>query len=241
MRFHGSPLTLGPALLLLACSTDPSSDSATGTRTPVPMGPAAPAMMMMPTTAGTGSGFGNPTPMAPRAGSAGAPPQAMPMPRAQCKGGVYLGKYNCNVDFGGIQSPLEGDVSFALEIDETVVPGECEAEFCPDLVIAEGSGTLFGLAGITGFEAKLDGGLDCQTGEFRASAPNGIYGLGGPSDPNDPDSLWTVLDPAFGEFMGTLSGMHANGPPERIAGDWDLSEPTLGARCAGPFMVELQP
>ena len=48
-------------------------------------------------------------------------------------------------------------------------------EFCPDLVIAEGSGTLFGLAGDTGvaFEGKLGCGLDCETGEFRATAPDG--------------------------------------------------------------------
>ena len=163
------------------------------------------------------------------------------MSRANCKGGLYLGSYSCVVDVMGFEMPLEGDVSFALEIDETVVPGECDSEFCPDLVIAEGSGTLFGLAGLTGFEAKLDGGLDCQTGEFRASAPKGIYGIAGPMDPNDPDSLWTVFDPPFGEFMGTLAGMHGSGPPERIAGAWDLAEATMFARCAGPFMVELQP
>jgi hypothetical protein len=167
----------------------------------------------------------------------------MPMPRANCKGGQYLGKYTCDLDVFGIPSTLEGDVSFLLEIDATVVPGECEAEFCPDLVIAEGSGTLFGLAGDTGwgFEAQLDGGLDCRTGEFRATAPNGIYGIAGSSDAGDPDALWTVLDPPLGEFDGMLSGMHGSGPPERIAGDWDLIDAAELARCTGPFMVELQP
>jgi hypothetical protein len=187
-----------------------------------------------------GSGFGNPVPTAPRAGSGAALPQPTSMAGAGCKGGLYLGTYNCNVDFGGIQSPLEGDVSFTLEIDETIVPGECD-EFCPDLVIAEGTGTLFGFAGLIGFEAKLDGGLDCQTGEFRASAPSGIYGFAESSDPNDPDALWTVVDPAWGTFTGTLSGMHGSGPPERIAGDWDLADSVSGTACPGPFMVELQP
>ena len=38
-----------------------------------------------------------------------------------------------------------------------------------------------------------------------------------------------------------LSGMHGNGPPERIAGDWDLIDVAMLARCTGPFMVELKP
>jgi hypothetical protein len=167
----------------------------------------------------------------------------MPRPRANCKGGQYVGRYDCSLDVLGIPSTLDGDVSFVLEIDETVVPGECDAEFCPDLVIAEGSGTLFGIAGDTGwaFEGELDGGLDCQTGEFRATAANGVFGLAGPSDPSDPDALGTVLDPALGAFDGMFTGMHAAGPPERIAGDWDLAEVADFARCTGPFMVELQP
>jgi hypothetical protein len=199
-----------------------------------------PVMPHMPApAAGTGGDFGNAMPAAP--GTAGTPPAATPVPRANCSGGVYLGTYNCTIDIAGIRSPLEGDVSFALEIDQAVAPGQCDAEFCPDLVIAAGSGTLFGLAGLTGFEAELDGGLDCQTGEFRASAPNGIYGIPGSIDPDDPDALWTVLDPPLGTFMGSLTGMHASGPVERITGEWDLVEPAISTRCAGPFMVELQP
>jgi Na+-translocating ferredoxin:NAD+ oxidoreductase RnfC subunit len=40
---------------------------------------------------------------------------------------------------------------------------------------------------------------------------------------------------------GMLSGMHDKGPPERIAGDWDLIDAAQLARCTGPFMVELKP
>jgi len=189
-------------------------------------------------TAGTGGGFGNPMPMAP--GAAGTPAMPAQTPRANCKGGLYLGTYMCTIDLGGIPSPLEGDVSFALEIDETVMRGECD-EFCPDLVIAEGTGTLFGLAGLIGFEAELDGGLDCQTGEFRAGAPTGIYGVPDSMDPNDPDALWTVADPPFGTFTGSLTGTHATNPAERITGNWDLTDAITGTRCAGPFTVELQP
>jgi hypothetical protein len=193
--------------------------------------------------AGTSGNFGNATEMTPQAGGAGAA-AAMPTPRTTCKGGQYRGRYTCDLEVIGIPASLDGDVSFLLEIDETVIPGEGDCqEFCPDLVIAEGSGTLFGIAGDTGwaFEAELDGGLDCQTGEFRATAPNGIYGLGGSDDANDPNAVTTVLDPALGAFNGMLSGMLGSGPPERIAGDWDLADAADFARCTGPFMVELQP
>jgi hypothetical protein len=110
-------------------------------------------------------------------------------------------------------------------------------------VIAAGTGTLFGAAGDTGwaFQGKLDGGLDCESGQFRASVPDGVYGLAGTSDPNDPNALITVADPPLGEFDGMLSGTHTNGSPERIAGDWDLVDIAELARCTGPFMVELQP
>lgn len=167
----------------------------------------------------------------------------MRVPQSSCKSGQYRGTYSCDLEVFGIPSTLEGNVSFVLEIDETVMPGECQAEFCPDLVIAAGTGTLFGAAGDTGwaFQGKLDGGLDCESGEFRASIPDGVYGLAGLSDPNDPSSVVIVADPPLGNFDGMLSGMHANGSPERIAGDWDLADAADFARCTGPFMVELMP
>lgn len=193
--------------------------------------------------AGSSADFGNAPAMTPQAGTAASAP-VMRAPQPSCKGGQYRGRYSCDLEVFGIPSSLEGEVSFLLEIDETRVPGSpnCQ-EFCPDLVIAEGSGTLFGVAGDTGwaFEGKLDGGLDCQTGEFRATAPNGIYGLAGSDDANDPNAITTVLDPALGNFDGSLSGTHASGPPERIAGNWDLADAADLARCTGPFTVELQP
>ncbi len=238
-RLLASIVPASCALISVACSADPTGDDPRGAQPPATVPPATQPPQ---TAAGASGGFGNPTQTAPRAGSAGAGP-AMPAPQSSCKSGQYLGTYTCNLEVIGIPAVLDGDVSFLLEIDETVVPGDCDAEFCPDLVIAEGTGTLFGLAGDTGwgFEGKLEGGLDCRTGQFRATAPDGVYGFAGSTDPNDPDALWTVVDPPLGEFDGTLSGMHGGGPPEGIRGDWDLVDAAELARCTGPFMVELQP
>ncbi|MDD9933761.1 MAG: hypothetical protein OXT09_09165 [Myxococcales bacterium] len=160
-----------------------------------------------------------------------------------CGPGFYLGTYECEVDLAGLLFPLTGDVSFNLEINEEVVEGECgpSDEFCADLVIAEGSGTLFGLAGLTGFEAPLNGGLDCSTGEFRTDGLDGVYGPAISSDPADPDALWTVAQPPFGMFGGTLSGSHLGADPQVIDGTWDLADSAGGASCAGTFTVQLQP
>jgi hypothetical protein len=191
-----------------------------------------------------GDSFGNAQRTTPT-GTAGAPATA-PGPAAgleHCSPGFYLGTYGCDVDLGGFMFPLAGDVSFNLEINEEVVENQCDAsgEFCADLVIAEGSGTLFGLAGLTGFEAPLAGGLDCATGEFRTEGLDGIYGPAISSDPTNPDALWTVQEPPFGTFQGTLSGMHQGDQPQVIDGEWDLADTTSGTSCAGTFTVELQP
>ncbi|MGD8863156.1 MAG: hypothetical protein PVI30_24290 [Myxococcales bacterium] len=183
--------------------------------------------------------FGNST-ATPPATAGSAAPRPTTSSVEDCTGGLYLGTYDCDLTYLGTQMQLAGDVSFALEIDETVQAGECDAEFCPDLVIAEGSGTLFGLAFGWGFEAQLEGGLDCSTGQFRASAPDGVYGSAGSSDPTNPDALWTVILP-LGTFTGTLDGEHNGEAPEAIGGDWDLQVPGSDIRCTGPFTVELQP
>ena len=242
MRRSYSAWVLGSVVWLLACAGETGSSGSNDMRGSAATGSLAGSATPAMPSAGSSADFGNAAPMMPRPGAAGMPgPAKPPASRANCKGGLYLGTYDCNVDFGGIQAPLQGDVSFTLEIDATVVREDCDLEFCPELVIAEGSGTLFGLAGAIGFEAKLEGGLDCQTGEFRASAPGGIYGFPESVDPNDPDALWTVADPPWGTFKGTLSGDHGQGMPERVAGNWDLVDDVTGSRCAGPFMVELQP
>jgi hypothetical protein len=168
-----------------------------------------------------------------------------PPERADCSPGLYFGTYECEITlFGLLPVPLAGDVSFNLSINEMVVPGECEPsdEFCSDLVISENGGTLYGLAGLIGFETQLQGALDCTTGEFRAMGLGGRYGNAISSDPNDPDALWTVEEPPLGMFSGELSGKHAKASAgETIAGDWNLREEAMDITCAGPFTVTLQP
>jgi hypothetical protein len=160
-----------------------------------------------------------------------------------CTPGLYLGTYSCDVAIFGLPFPLAGDVSFNLSINETTVDQECAdgEEFCADLVISENGGTLFGFAGLIGFETMLEGALDCTTGEFRASGIGGRYGNAISTDPNDPDALWTVEDPPFGMFDGELNGMHAKGTGETIAGEWTLRETVMDIACDGPFTVTLQP
>lgn len=159
---------------------------------------------------------------------------------ARCEPGLYLGQYQCQLTVFGVPLPLTGDVSFNLAVNEELVEIDNCQEFCADLVIAEGTGTLFGLANFWGFEAELSGGLDCQTGEFRATAPAGIYGSPVSSDPSDPEALWTVADPPLGTFTGSLTGMHETVPEQLVSGEWNLVAQAFGASCVGPFTVVLQ-
>lgn len=184
--------------------------------------------------------IGNPDPVTPTV-DAGMVMQ--PRPASDCSPGLYLGTYECEIAIFGFPVPLAGDVSFNLSINESTVDRECEpgTEFCSDLVISENGGTLFGLAGLVGFETMLEGALDCTTGEFRATGLGGRWGNAISTDPNDPDALWTVEDPPFGMFDGELTGTHEKASGETIAGNWSLREAAMDITCAGPFTVTLQP
>lgn len=157
-----------------------------------------------------------------------------------CEPGLYVGTYNCEVEVDGDILPLSGVVSFNLEVNTMRGAADCQ-EFCMDLVIQEGTSTLFGLLGAIGFETALKGGLDCSTGEFRSIADMGIYGLGAPVDSNNPDGEWTVVQPPLGNFNGELKGVYSNAVPQSITGDWNLADGWSGAACIGPFMVTLTP
>ena len=194
-------------------------------------------------TATPADDFGNPTLQA----DSGAPAVVEPPPAARrlehCDPGLYLGTYDCELDFLGAVSQFTGDVSFNLEINEDVQERcDGDGEFCADLVISEGSGTLYGIAALFwGFEAPLKGGLDCTTGEFRTEPLQGVWGGAVSSDPTDPNALWTVGEPPAGTFEGELSGMHTGSEPQTIAGEWHLLETASLSTCDGPFHVELQP
>ena len=184
----------------------------------------------------------------PVAGTSGGVVDAGPIPSDRsCKPGFYLGTYSCDVELFGLPVPLMGDVSFNLSVNEDMVAGNCppSEEFCPDLVISENSGTLFGLANFIGFETQLDGALDCETGEFRATGVDGRYGNPVSTDPNDPDALLTVEEPPLGMFDGMFMGTQkpgSAGASDSIEGLWNLVDITIsGLSCEGPFQVELQP
>lgn len=170
--------------------------------------------------------------------------QDMREPMPDCDPGVYKGTYKCTLEMNGMMSlPLAGDVSFNLAIDETKTK-DCppDEEFCQDLVIAKGSGKLLGFALLfIGFETSLEGGLDCKTGEFRAKALDGIWGLPVSSNPSDPMAPLTISKPPSGTFDGSMMGVHLGGTPQKIEGMWSLHEIAMNLTCPGPFTVERQP
>ena len=88
------------------------------------------------------------------------------------------------------------------------------------------------------FAAKLDGGLDCRTGEFRAQAADGRWGvLDLEKDPNEPPA---VVEPAIGLFDGNLVGSVMQAVGKTIEGTWNLYDHDNDLRCMGPFSVSLQ-
>lgn len=170
------------------------------------------------------------------------------MPKAidpnSCMPGKYVGTYKCMLEMNGMPSiPLEGSVAFDLAITQTKTQ-DCAAtnEFCFDLVIDKGSGKLFGFAvGFFGFETSLEGGLNCQTGEFQAKGVDGIWGFPMSTNPSDPNAPLTVAKPPSGTFDGEMEGMHVAGPPQKIEGTWLLHESAMMLSCPGPFTVERKP
>jgi hypothetical protein len=155
-----------------------------------------------------------------------------------CKPGRYEGTYTCEIallEGSFMYFTVEGRVAFTLERDtKTVQDCMIGSEFCADLVISKDSGFMSAqAAGIYAFGATLDGGLDCRSGQFRAAAINGVWGLiDGVADTSAPPK---VLDPPLGMFDGSLEGNHTRAAVESIGGTWNLYEHGLDARCVGPF------
>lgn len=238
----GVPVRLLVIVMLLcgACSED--SDGAAGGRGNGDPGGSGDAL----SGGSDGMNYGNSDTMTGSGGSFATDGGGLTGPGLEhCSPGVYRGTYACDLTSDGMAAGvLEGFVQFDLAIDEATTSQECppDQEFCFDLVIPEGSGTLFGFVGfLIGFETQLEGGLDCRNGIFMASAVDGVWGLPVSSDPSDPNAPATVADPPSGTFDGTLAGVHNGVQPEKIEGSWDLTEPTYNYNCNGPFTVELIP
>jgi hypothetical protein len=138
--------------------------------------------------------------------------------------------YTGNYDVGLLGS---GPVQFVLVENDMPAPsGVPCSEFCSDLVTGTSGGDLslswYGFVG----SAKLKGGLDCRTGEFRAELVDGEYAL----LPGDPDASAQLLPP--GELAGQLAGKLQGQAPVAITG-------TLHVRAAlesdGTFTVQHAP
>jgi hypothetical protein len=139
--------------------------------------------------------------------------------------GRYAGTYQCPI-FGG------GPISFQLVVNDAATPDQrCIDGFCRDLVISPGGGDLSGNWVAFAFQGHLEGGMDCRTGEFRASVTEGQWGLP-PANPGDP-LVQT------GTITGTVTGNHSAGPPQQITGIMALT-PNIGLTCPSPFTVERQ-
>lgn len=144
-----------------------------------------------------------------------------------CEPGLYRGTYSCE---GGLLP--DGPLEFLLEVDERVLDGGSCQEFCTDLVIKEGTGTLRGVWAVAGFEGQLQGGLDCQTGKFEARVMRGVWGL----PPADPDGSVLAVD----TFEATLQGSYDAQKPERITGSWHIKPNLSLDGCSGEISLQHQ-
>ena len=89
--------------------------------------------------------------------------------------------------------------------------------------------SLASLAGLFEGQAKLAGGLDCQSGEFRVQMVDGKYSFGSPSDP---------MALQLGDLNGGFTGQFSAGPPAAISGDIQCS---VGFEIDGSFSVMRAP
>lgn len=147
-----------------------------------------------------------------------------PSAPAGCAPGVYSGDY----DIGLLGS---GPIMFTLVASQPASSSSvpCQ-EFCPELVVSSDGGE-FKASLIDTFEgsAKLQGGLDCRTGEFRVEMVDGQYSFGAPNDPN-------ALQ--LGELTGEFTGHFSAGAPAAIKGDIKCN---AGIDVEGTFSVQRSP
>lgn len=141
-----------------------------------------------------------------------------------CRPGVYEGAYTCEGLPGG---PLTFELAANTRVDQSANDG-CQ-EFCdPDLVIEEAESRLQGSWVVFAFEGTLVGGLDCQSGEFRAGLLNGRYGL--PAADGVSMIGTTTVD---------AQGTYEEGAEPVISGSWLLEANPALSDCRGTFEVKL--
>jgi hypothetical protein len=122
--------------------------------------------------------------------SAAAPTTGVP----GCGPGRYAGTYGDGAVLGG---PLEFDL--VVSTAKPAMTSRCE-EFCPEIGIGSDGGEFSGSwLGIEG-HAKVVGGLDCRTGEFRAQLLDGYYG-----SPPTIDGSFILMAATMSEAMFSLT------------------------------------
>jgi hypothetical protein len=159
-------------------------------------------------------------PLQPSAASADVQPAAR---LEGCAPGVYRGEY----DIGFLGA---GPIMFTLVASEpSSSAGPC-LEFCPELVVSSDGGEFSAsLIDVFAGNAKLKGGLDCRSGEFRVEMVDGHFSLGSADDP---------MALQLGELTGQFTGRFAAGAPPVIAGDIRCN---AGIDVEGTFSVERVP
>lgn len=103
------------------------------------------------------------------------PEASADLPVERCLPGTYAGRYECTVSFLGFPFfPWSGDLTLVLEQGE----GFDDPEF-PTLTVAPGA-MLAGMDTIGGtFSGRLEGELDCRTGELSGALVGASYVGGG--------------------------------------------------------------
>lgn len=141
-----------------------------------------------------------------------------------CAPGVYSGDY----DIGLLGT---GPITFTLVASQPASSSSvpCQ-EFCPELVVSSDGGQFkASLADTFEGSAKLTGGLDCRTGEFRVEMVDGQFSFGAPDDP---------MDLQLGELTGEFTGHFDANAPASIKGDIKCN---AGIDVDGTFSVQRSP
>jgi hypothetical protein len=141
-----------------------------------------------------------------------------------CQAGRYEGTFTCTYAVPG------ADPSSAVEVSGPVAFTLTQSQNGEFLEISQGQ--IDGYAALLiNFTALLAGKLDCSSNELKATASNGIFGLGD-----------ATLLPA-GMFAGTLNGS-LDPSSTTLTGEWNLmllEGFAQGGACIGPWTARRVP
>lgn len=229
VNFSMSRLELGRAVAVLvvvalgACAAETSGNGSRTRSTGSGVTPIADAEDPAGSAGAAGAGsldFGNgiadsvATSTDPTAATAGAPQAAGEF----CVSGTYTGEYL--VDFmlggdGGLPFPAAGPFEIALEAGDSGGASQTlDGVVVEFFQIAEGATLDASYAGLIELASTLEGGVDCETGEFEASSTVCMYGTLGLNSPGCSVEMLGAFDPHTRRIEGSVT----------IPNDWGLSE-----------------